>query len=367
MKRTNTAVWVESRKRWQINVQKDGIRKTFTSSMPGRVGQRECNEKADAWLDDNITDNKSKVLKLSEKYMEQLKLTTSKSHWAQYESYFKNWINPAIGTVRIENITEQHFQSVINKAYSKGLSKKTLTNIRGCMLNFLKFCRSCNSTTAFFEGLFIPRGAVSSKKEILQPADIKKLFTIDVTTLYGKEAQEIYINAYRFEVVTGLRPGEVFGLKWTDIKKKVLQLSRSINAFDEITSGKNDNAQRAIYLTDIASAILQSQKKLISDNGLTSEYIFCNKYGDNINTRNYNQHWQKYCKYNGITQTTPYELRHTFVSAVKSLPEGYLKQIVGHSKDMDTYGVYSHEIDGDQKATAQLIQNIFVEILKAKK
>lgn len=39
MKRTNTAKWIESRGRWQINVQKDGIRKTFVSSKPGRTGQ----------------------------------------------------------------------------------------------------------------------------------------------------------------------------------------------------------------------------------------------------------------------------------------------------------------------------------------
>lgn len=39
MKRTNTAKWVESAQRWQINVQKDGKRKTFTSTKPGRTGQ----------------------------------------------------------------------------------------------------------------------------------------------------------------------------------------------------------------------------------------------------------------------------------------------------------------------------------------
>lgn len=37
MKRTNTAKWIESAHRWQINVQKDGVRKTFTSAKPGRT------------------------------------------------------------------------------------------------------------------------------------------------------------------------------------------------------------------------------------------------------------------------------------------------------------------------------------------
>ena len=84
MKRTNTAQWIESRNRWQINVQKDGIRKTFTSSTPGRTGQREANAKADAWLDDGINNTKIKVRQAAEQYIESLKLSTSKSNWMKY-------------------------------------------------------------------------------------------------------------------------------------------------------------------------------------------------------------------------------------------------------------------------------------------
>ena len=50
-KRTNTAVWEEKYQRWRIAVQKDGVRKQFYSSTPGRTGQREANAKADQWLD----------------------------------------------------------------------------------------------------------------------------------------------------------------------------------------------------------------------------------------------------------------------------------------------------------------------------
>ena len=49
--RTNTAKWSESRKLWRIDVQRDGVQKSFYSSVPGRKGQRECNAKADRWLD----------------------------------------------------------------------------------------------------------------------------------------------------------------------------------------------------------------------------------------------------------------------------------------------------------------------------
>lgn len=53
--RTNTAQWLPNQNRWQIKVQKDGVRKTFTSAKPGRTGQREANRKADLWLDEGIS------------------------------------------------------------------------------------------------------------------------------------------------------------------------------------------------------------------------------------------------------------------------------------------------------------------------
>ena len=44
--RKNEAVWIESRQRWQINVQSEGIRRTFTSSTNGKKGKVEAEKKA---------------------------------------------------------------------------------------------------------------------------------------------------------------------------------------------------------------------------------------------------------------------------------------------------------------------------------
>ena len=96
-----------------------------------------------------------------------------------------------------------------------------------------------------------------------------------------------------------------------------------------------------------------------------SEYVFCRQDGETLQSKYYYSRWKVFRDFHGMPPVTPYELRHTFVSAVKSLPEGYLKNLVGHSKGMDTYGVYSHEMDGDMSETAVLVQNIFKQILLA--
>ena len=48
--RKNEAVWLEKYGRWQIKVQVEGERRTFTSKVPGRKGKIEAEKKADAWL-----------------------------------------------------------------------------------------------------------------------------------------------------------------------------------------------------------------------------------------------------------------------------------------------------------------------------
>lgn len=354
-KRTNTATWHDKHKRWQINVQKDGIRRSFYDSTPGRNGQRACNAKADAWLDDNIADENSKISTLFEAYLDDMKQIASQTNINKTTSVGKCWILPCIGNIRISHLNEQHLQNMIDKAYKKGLSKKSLMNIRGITNTFLKYCRKRNATSLYPENVVIPHGAHTVPKNILQPPDLKKLFTSSKTKLYGKEIEDPYINAYRFQVLAGLRPGELMALKWSEINGRIVTLHNSKNFLGEITDGKNKNARRRFYLTDMAAAVLEEQKK-IAPNG---QYVF----GDMTLSR-YEKYWRRYREYNQIGNVTLYELRHTFVSISKSVPEGNLKAIIGHSKNMDTYGVYGHEVDGELEKTAISINSLFESILE---
>lgn len=230
-------------------------------------------------------------------------------------------------------------------------------------MSFVKFCRKSKLTALLPEDLAIPCEAKTCEKHILQPSDLKKLFAEDTTLFSGKPQKDLLIYAYRFHVLTGLRPGELIGLKWSDIRDSTVYLRRAINALGETTTGKNRNAQRNFALNIFTSAILSEQQKLLDELDIQSEYVFCDKWGDPLRSGYYYKRWNIYRDYHNMPPVTPYELRHTFASAVKSLPEGYLKSLAGHSKDMDTYGTYSHEMNGDMQETAVTVQNIFKQIL----
>ena len=82
------------------------------------------------------------------------------------------------------------------------------------------------------------------------------------------------------------------------------------------------------------------------------------------NEQHYYKRWRTYCAANSLTPCSLYELRHTFVSVVKTLPAGEVKSLVGHSADMDTFGIYAHTLTGDAAHTAQAVNGVFLQVLK---
>ena len=156
MKRTNTAKWMEKQQRWQINVQKDGVRKSFYSGTPGRTGQREANRKADLWLDEDIKNQNAKVNQIYLEYLMLVKETTSERNYIPKEQRWRCHIEPIIGCRSVASLSDKDLQDVINKAHTKGhLSKKTIMNIRGDLTGFVKYCRKQKLTSYVPEDLTI--------------------------------------------------------------------------------------------------------------------------------------------------------------------------------------------------------------------
>ena len=189
-KRTNTAVWEEKYQRWRIAVQKDGIRRQFYSSTPGRTGQREANAKADRWLDEGIDVKASRVEDAGKLWLASVELTTSHTNYRPVESRWRIWVLPVIGKKRVTVLTEQDLQEIIDRAYAGGLSRKTLQSLRGDLTAFLKYCRKAKLCTFRPEDVEIPAGARYKGRKVLQPDALRTLFAVDTTLYYRKRIQD---------------------------------------------------------------------------------------------------------------------------------------------------------------------------------
>lgn len=365
--RKNEAKWLDKYQRWQINVQKDGKRKTFYSKTPGTKGKIDAEKQADKWLKGNFENPTMRFAKLYELFLQEKELLKGKSSGdlRNHQNMGKNFLLPALGTKKVEHITLGDWQNCINNAFqqsqTKGrpLSAKSLKNIRASMTAVYAYARRHNIPLVKPEYLQIPKSAPVGQRKILTPEDIKKLFDDSIEPFW-------YIHYVRFLLITGLRPGEAAGIRTDeDIKDNILTIKRSINNLGEITDGKNANALRSQYLPEIAQKIVTDQRQMLKQNSIISPWLFPNTFGDISNPHEIYKKWVRFRDKNNITACSLYELRHTMVSITKNgVPTHLLKMVLGHTEAMDTYGVYGHEFAGDLQNVANATQNIFQTILK---
>lgn len=365
--------WLEKYSRWQLKVQKNGERRTFTCPIAGRKGKAEITARALEWLKSMDTDN-IRLYAAWDRFMADQKANTSKSSWLKHDSVFRTHIKPNIVDKRLAAVTPYEWQNVINTAAQQGITKRTCQNIRASIIRFRSFCdlNRFEHDIPSSVILSVPKNVRSGEREILQPHDLKVLFTTDTMEVrsrgHKQHTEQIhYIYAWRFLVATGLRPGEMIALERDSVKDGILHVRHSVNVLGELTDGKNENAVRQFALTPLAQSVLADQNEMLKGKGIVSPYLFPSADGSRTDPAKLGKEWIKARKAMGITASM-YEMRHTYISIVKSdMPDPLLRATVGHSTHMDTYKVYGHELEGDMQRAAEMAGAAFDRVLKAEK
>lgn len=352
------AVWVESRSRWQINVQRDGKRKTFTSSTPGRKGKHEAEGKADDWLEagqpDDIRFDRAWSI-----YLDHIQRTTGSLNYKDTDSIGRTWLLPVLEQKKLSRVRLDDLQGIVSGAGEKGRSKRTCKNIKDKLNAFARYAADQRwELSADPTKIKLPTQAQTAKRTIIQPEQLRTLFSEDTITRKGTPYPAYYIHAFRLMVSIGCRSGELCGLRNEDYDGEYITIRRSINKLREITPGKTENAQRRIYLPEHAKQIIIAQQEMLSSRGIKSLYLFPQEDGTPSFPNHVWNHWRTYSAQHSI-DCSIHELRHTFVSMMTtSLPAYMLKSVVGHSENFDTDGVYSHELQGDKQRAAQIIDEV---------
>lgn len=352
------AVWVDSRARWQINIQRDGKRKTFTSSIPGRKGKHEAESKADEWLEAGQPES-IRFDAAWQIYIDHLARTTGKLNHADNRTIGDVWLLPALGAKRLAKIKLSDVQDIINDAADKGRAKRTCRNIRDKLAGFLIFAHDNNWWHSLDCGkVKIPSSAPDREKSVIQPDQLKMLFSDTTIRRSMMTVPCHYIYAFQLLVCLGLRSGELCGLKVEDYDGTTLTINRSINRLRQVTPGKTINARRSIVVPQRVRQIISDQQAMMEQLGIQSQWLFPDTRGHATNPNNFYRRWHAYATQHGITVSL-HELRHTFISMTnKDLPASLLKQVVGHSASMPTDDVYGHEIDGDKQRAADIIDAV---------
>ena len=234
----------------------------------------------------------------------------------------------------------------------KGLSAKTVRNINQVISSAMDF--------AVAQKIILENPC---KAVALPKVDHKEMQTIPAEQLQAflKEAKETGVyEMYYIELATGLRRGELLGLKWTDIdwKNGIIKVRRSIARMNgEIVEStlKAKNSYRAVTISQQAIEVLKVQKAKTNDT-----YVFPSPSGGPISPDSVNNMLKRVLARAGIPTVRFHDLRHTF--ATIALQNGVdiktVSGMLGHFSAGFTLDTYAHVTTSAQKEAAETMSQV---------
>lgn len=302
----------------------------------------------DAWFNYWITEIKGKTVRLG----------TIRNHTFRYNQNVKN----IIGSMVISDVKPMHCQNILNIMDDQNYAGGTIRKTRETMC--------CMFSDAVENGMILYNPITKSVKNPRKVCKNERVLTIDEQKkfLNGSKCYP-YFNHFVFVLQTGLRVGELRGLKWQDVdfSNKIICIKRSVT-YDS-TSGKfiigetkTDSGCRDIPLTEEAYNILLNIKQHKKIYTLEfADYIFSNCNGRPIKNSGYNRSLSRICKRVDIPKITMHTLRHTF--ATRCIESGMkpktLQKILGHSNISMKMDLYVHVTEDEKEKEMKKFEKIY--------
>lgn len=258
------------------------------------------------------------------------------------EDIIKGRLNPTFGEKVVGQISKAdilQFRSTLGKVQIRK-SGKTLSAAR---INYVMMVLRQILTEAADRFNFTnPYRNIKPVK--LRKTDIEPFSLQEVQTILARVRPD-YRAYYTVRFFTGMRTGEVDGLKWkyVDFEHRLIIVRETIvNGIEEYT--KTDGSQRDIQMSQVVFNALKEQEKATRGK---SEYVFCNQQGKPLNHNNVtNRVWYPLLRYLGLKVRRPYQTRHTCATlwlASGENPEWVARQL-GHTSTEMLFKVYSRYV-----------------------
>lgn len=275
----------------------------------------------------------------------------------------EKYILPSLGQLKAGKVSAQRLRAYYSELEVSGLGYRTREKIHGLL--------RAAYTWGSAEGLVTvnPTAHARPQRPAVEGAPRLKAFT-------PEQAARFYLAAradrwgwpLAFALATGLRPGEVLGLRWDDVTFTPegaavvrVERTRSVSGGKIYESTpKTERGRRSLTVAGDAVELLrlsqaQAEKERgarLRDRGREYQptgYVFVTRAGTPYRLDNLRRPMGRICQAAEVPVLTPHKLRHTYASvmAAGGVSVEVLSKRLGHKDPNVTRGIYRHVYDGE--------------------
>ncbi len=302
-----------------------------------------------------------------DQWLEIKKAETERNTHVFYERRVRLHIKPQIGAVKLGDLRPAHVRSMLstladNKT-SVGEQRKAMRTLRTALKDAVGHELIPSN----------PAAAVRMPKDSgKRPEDKMQCFDAEQARRFLDEAKSDRLHAmYEVAIDSGMRPGELFGLRWPDLDLEAG--SATVRRSVEEISGKCTEKEpktgktRAILLAKRTLAALRAHRERMESErrDTTGGLVFCNERGGYLRKSDVRRNsFIEIIKRAKLPKIRLMDLRHTSATLLlaHAVDIKTVSERLGHAKIQITLDHYAHVLPVMQERAVQAMAAILPEI-----
>lgn len=284
-----------------------------------------------------------------DRWLDSIRDALRRRTWIRHEEIVRLHLKPSLGVIKLEKLGVLQVQFLYRAKLDSGLSPMTVrlihTTLYKALNQAVEWTLLPRNIAEYVNPPQVPRREIKPLSE----KQVKKL----LENARGDKLQALYVLA----IHTGMRSGELLGLKWSDVDLEggTVQVRRSV--FNgRIEAPKSAKGNRGIRLTETAIKALQGHER-------TSEWVFSTRVGTPMSVHNlHNRSWKPLLAKSSLPHTTRFhDLRHTCATLLlgRGVHPKIVSEMLGHSSTTITLDTYSHVLPDMQEKAVEAMEDIF--------
>lgn len=352
---------------WRARITLDNGKRKYFSSKSRAEAVRKMNDALhDLGKGIPLLDERQTVRDYLTVWYDGMKSQIRPSTYRRYGDFVKH-ILPVLGRYSLAKLSPQQLQVLYNKKLAEGLSPTTVHAIHAMLHRALEDA--------------LQMGLVNRNvSEMLKPPrrgnrEMMTLSVLEMQRFLEVVRDDRFYALYILALSTGMREGELLGLRWQDVDlaRRTVQVRMNVAEIAKkrfaLAETKTAYSRRTVGLTQAAVDALaehwqkqQRDKLSMGDQWVENNLVFPNGYGTimiphNITKRSF----KKYLVKAGLSRDIRFhDLRHT--AATLLLASGVnakvVSEMLGHSSVAITLRIYAHVLPHMQQSAVQAMDDM---------